>query len=147
MTLYPSEPFLSCAASNLLHSNTGHGEETELTPALKNLSQAISSGMLDVGKKGELVSRILYLIAKDLCVRSPGIELWSAPETPGSSWENKEMLDCQPLRVTDYLWFLFGTTAVSQETKDLFNDWYIDFSHWVSMSQFISFPQPGKESA
>lgn len=70
-------------------------------------------------------------------MRSP--KIWSTPSTPNSKWSEQELADCRALGVTGYLEFLFGETTLSQEVKELFQDWYINFSHWVSMSQPIHF--------
>ncbi|KAG8218173.1 hypothetical protein J3R82DRAFT_3753, partial [Butyriboletus roseoflavus] len=59
-TQYPSEPLLSCVAAVDLHKKP---EKLEL--ALKTLLVSVSSGMIDMGERGELASRLLWLLAKD----------------------------------------------------------------------------------
>ena len=72
-TSYPSEPFLSCIAAFTLlgeepvQKNKSHAQ---LKTSLQTLRAKIYDGMVDKGKAGELVSRLLWLLAKDLFVRT-----------------------------------------------------------------------------
>ncbi|KAH7909921.1 hypothetical protein BJ138DRAFT_1102282 [Hygrophoropsis aurantiaca] len=69
-TSYPSEPFLSCVAANLLHANGA------LRSVLGILADKVDSGMFKIGQNGELASRLLWLLAKDRYVRDkvhPGV--------------------------------------------------------------------------
>ncbi|KAG8213468.1 hypothetical protein J3R82DRAFT_12005, partial [Butyriboletus roseoflavus] len=59
-TTYPSEPLLSCAATFLLHSTVN-----SLNQTLATLVTKVENGMIDIGQRGELVSRLLWLLAKD----------------------------------------------------------------------------------
>jgi hypothetical protein len=131
-TMYPSEPLLSCAAAQLLHPINPKKDPFTC------LQLAIHNGLVDLGLKGELVSRIIYLIGKDLAVRTPGLLPSVTP--PSEVWE-EEMLDCRPLRVVDYLGFLFNNVELNKQVKALFDGWYIDFSHWIAMSEPITFPK------
>jgi len=58
-TSYPSESLLSYVAARDLHE----GPET-LKLALGTLLNAVNSGMVYVGQRGELPSRLLWLLAK-----------------------------------------------------------------------------------
>lgn len=131
-TGFPSEPLLSCAASRLLHA-----DPSNLEHALQRMQYEIAKGLIDMGKRGELVSRLILLLAKDLCVREPNASSQFLLKTNSS----KELLDCRPLLVEKYLGFLFGDECV-KTTKGLFKDWYIDFSHWISMSEDIDLVSP-----
>ncbi|KAG1818742.1 uncharacterized protein BJ212DRAFT_1347358 [Suillus subaureus] len=64
-TGYPSEPFMSCVAAILLH-----GTSRSLTDALEVLKAKADDGMVETGQCGELASRLLLLLAKDMYVRS-----------------------------------------------------------------------------
>ncbi|KAF8594720.1 hypothetical protein BDV93DRAFT_131989 [Ceratobasidium sp. AG-I] len=128
-TAYPSEPVLSCAASLLLHA-----KPDIMASSLRCLMKEISSGLIDTGKHGELVSRLLLLLAKDLCARQLDLDLHTA-RVVGDDW-NKELLDCRPLLVVEYLEFLFGN-RVDESAKKQFDHWYIDFSHWAPMVESI----------
>ncbi|KAF8598013.1 hypothetical protein BDV93DRAFT_526995 [Ceratobasidium sp. AG-I] len=133
-TLYPSEPLLSCAASKLLHRrpNNIHG-------ALLCFGDEVTRGLIDIAKRGELASRLILLLAKDLCVRQPNV----LPP----NWGEKTLLDCRPLPVTEYLKFMFGADRLSDSMKELFHDWYIDFSHWILMDEKVQVGSEGHLSA
>lgn len=75
-TLYPSEPILACASSRLLHHNW------KLFYYLISLRYRIASGLIDMDKRGELVSRLILLLAKDLCVRQPAFKSSRIIRTP-----------------------------------------------------------------
>ncbi|KAI6118232.1 hypothetical protein F5141DRAFT_1097127 [Pisolithus sp. B1] len=100
-TTYPSEPFLSCAAASLLH------EEGNLDIFLKALEVKVLSRMIDVGKSGELASRLLWLLAKDLYVRRTPLRTLIIPAVDGQEW-NSELADCQMTSVLEYFCFVFG---------------------------------------
>lgn len=132
-TLYPSEPLLSCAAAELLHKRRDN-----LIYSLKCLRNEIANGVIDTGKRGELVSRLILLFAKDLCVRQSG---FLQPKLKYGRRAN-ELLDCRPLSVVQYLEFLFGDGRLTDSMKEPFYNWYIDFSHWIPMRKPI---QAGSE--
>src|SRR6266568_5041443 len=64
-TSYPSEPLLSCVAARDLHA-----APDLLGGALSTLLNIVNSGMIDMGQRGELASRLLWLLAKDLFIRT-----------------------------------------------------------------------------
>lgn len=64
-TSYPFEPLLSCVAASDLHAAPGI-----LESALGTLLTTVSFGMIDMGQRGELASRLLWLLAKDLFIRT-----------------------------------------------------------------------------
>ncbi|KAB5592219.1 hypothetical protein CTheo_4316 [Ceratobasidium theobromae] len=92
-TIYPSEPLLACAAAIQLHSTSESLKET-----LEVLSDNILDGMVETGNRGELVSRGLLLIGKDLFVRSLGLA-----RTPAKYAENGKLPDCMSVSVVEYL--------------------------------------------
>ncbi|KAH7890575.1 hypothetical protein F5I97DRAFT_1836558 [Phlebopus sp. FC_14] len=131
-TSYPSEPFLSCVAAKALHS--GH-----LLKCLEHLRDKVNNGMIELGERGELASRLLWLLAKDLYVR----EKHSASSSSifnHATKEHLELYDCQKIRIVPFFKFLFGQAfwdPVDGARQD-FEKAYVNFSHWVSMVENIS---------
>ena len=122
---YPSEPILSCAAASLLH-----GESTEnLDHTLGRLENMINDGVVDIGQIGELVSRFLWLLAKDFLVRKVDAE-----DDVNSRFE-QVLQDCQLVSVVDFLESAFGPKMWegASEARQEFQNAYVNFSHWVSM--------------
>ena len=112
--------FLSCAAAHLLH-NDSPGNISELDASLGRLQKMLNDGVVDTGKIGELVSRFIWLLAKDFLVRSRGFD---------------QMLGaCQPISVVEFLQFVFGKRIWKDapNAQEAFQEAYINFSHWVSM--------------
>ena len=135
-TSYPSEPLLSCVAASDLHAEPGVLED-----ALRTLLSTVNSGMVDMGQRGELASRLLWLLAKDLFIRA---QAWKnvVTEMP-TTWEG-HLADCQMIPVVDWLEFIFGPqiwdegsnqTSVS---RTAFEGAYLNFSHWVCMDANIA---------
>jgi len=134
-TTYPSEPLLSCVAACDLHE-----VPEKLKHALGTLLNAVNSGMIDVGQRGELASRLLWLLAKDLFIRT---EAKNVVTKMPSTWE-EHLIDCQMIPVVDWLEFIFGTQIWDEEdtqsslAHDMFKDAYLNFSHWVCMEANIA---------
>ncbi|KAF8837723.1 hypothetical protein BDN67DRAFT_1071240 [Paxillus ammoniavirescens] len=134
-TTYPSEPFLSVIAANLLHRTN-----KSLQQILAILKAKVDDGMIDIGQSGELASRLLWLLAKDLFVRIGQSESSRKNPLIGGDSEAKdwdaELIDCKMVSVTEFFEFLFGEDFWSRAptgAKTAFQDAYINFSHWVSM--------------
>ncbi|KAK7467627.1 hypothetical protein VKT23_004681 [Stygiomarasmius scandens] len=148
LSSYPSEPVLSQAAAELLHSSS-----TSLCNAIDVLSRKMEGGMFDKGQASELVSRLLLLICRDLAstrfnhdgytddavakLRNPlSVAKWPILE-PSFSY-------LTPIPLLDALCMLFGNAWMEHDTgengvkmKDKihpFRNAYISASHWVSMS-------------
>ncbi|KAI6042694.1 hypothetical protein EDC04DRAFT_912265 [Pisolithus marmoratus] len=133
-TTYPSEPFVSCAAALLLHA------KGNLDIFLGVLEEKILSGMIDVGKSGEVASRLLWPLAKDLFIRRTPHCRSVIPAADGQEWKS-ELADCQMIPVIDYLHFIFGPRfcdRAGKAAKEAFKHAYINFSHWVRMDENIS---------
>jgi hypothetical protein len=128
-TRYPSEPLLACAAAELLQKHC-------IVFALYALHRKIRNGLIDAGNRGELVGRLLLLLAKDFCVRelNPNYDDYLPP----TSWE-VELLDCKPVPVIAFLETVFGHTIWDDNcgAQQVFANWYLNFSPWVSMSSKI----------
>ncbi|KAG1775166.1 hypothetical protein EV702DRAFT_449659 [Suillus placidus] len=134
-TGYPSEPFLSCVAAMLLHET-----HNSLLQALLVLKEKVDGGMVETGQSGELTSRLLLLLAKDLFIRENPSED-AIQDLRYNKSEDAELLDCQKVSVIKFLAYLFGTTFWSRagkEAETAFQHAYINFSHWVPMTEFIS---------
>ncbi|KAF8581733.1 hypothetical protein K439DRAFT_199985 [Ramaria rubella] len=124
-TAYPSEPLLSHAAAEEMWRNS------TLTNALAHLKTQLERGMIEKGKNGELVSRLLLLLAKDSCAKRLG-------------GLGPEMLRyCCPIPVRWWLEELFGPNvwpkdeAQRKAAEEAFASATINFSHWISMSERI----------
>ncbi|KAG9310693.1 hypothetical protein JVU11DRAFT_9287 [Chiua virens] len=143
-TDYPSEPLLSCVAAKLLHVHPD-----KLDTALTTLMQRVNSGMIDMGQRGELASRLLWLLAKDLFVRTRANS--EVRETP-STWD-EHLVDCQMIPVVDWLEFVFGPRIWDDQTakkapglaRKAFENVYLNFSHWVCMEASIAGSKAGDE--
>jgi len=137
-TGYPSEPLLSCVASQLLHQSSDN-----LRDALDVLKRKVHGGMFEVGQSGELTSRLLLLLAKDMYVRkylSKDKKAYIPDPHHDGIWE-AELIDCQKISVIHFLEYLFGDkfwSKVGDHGKKAFQHAYINFSHWVPMDEFIS---------
>ena len=146
-TNYPSETFLSCIAAFTLHGEQPIMEngvpDSRLKNCLKTLQDNLCKGMIDRGRAGELVSRLLWLLAKDLFVRTRiqnyGNLFYAAPGP--NEWDG-EFIDCRRVKVLDYLDFVFGKHKWTESVVGAFGNAYINFSHWVSMVSDIA----GKEA-
>lgn len=143
-TGYPSEPLLSCVAAILLHRMP-----TNLGLALGVLKRKVDGGMVEIGQSGELTSRLLLLLAKDLLIRQdPPKGVIQDLHYEGSG--KAELIDCQKVSVIDFLEYLLGETFWSRtvkEAKVAFQHAYINFSHWVSMTDLISPRVPDETDA
>ena len=137
---YPSEPFLSCAAASLLWDNTSPMQDN-LDLTLEKLKDMVNDGVVDISQIGELVSRFIWLLAKDFFVRS------SEPKNDQVSEFDQELQDCRLVSVVDYLEFVFGPKfwTDNEAAREKFQDAYINFSHWVSMDYNIRRDKEGSE--
>jgi hypothetical protein len=105
-TGYSSEPLLSCVAAILLHKT-----RNSLEYALTVLNSKVDDGMVEIGQSGELASRLLLFLAKDLFVRkitSKGVI--QSLNHEGRIEMDAELIDCQKVSVVDFLEYLFGKT-------------------------------------
>ncbi|KAF8547557.1 hypothetical protein OG21DRAFT_905914 [Imleria badia] len=125
---YPSEPILSCAAASLLL------DDNKLDPTLQSLESMVNDGVVDISQIGELVSRFLWLLAKDFFVRS---ELHVTNDAEPQF--DQELQDCRLISVVEFLRSVFGPKMWAENTKaeEVFQNAYINFSHWVSMDSNI----------
>ncbi|KAB5592442.1 hypothetical protein CTheo_4089 [Ceratobasidium theobromae] len=124
-TSYPSEPLLACVAAKCLH-----GTNESLDLSLEVLYDKFLDGMVETGNGGELFSRLLLLLGKDLYCRT------SATQPKNILTNDNELLDCVPIPVVGYLRFMFGEHIISEDEKRL-DGWYINFTHWISMASDI----------
>ena len=120
-TSYPSEPILSCAATDRLHHGGG-----DIVSYLSILNDKLRSGMIDKGQRGELTSRLLLLLAVD----------YTRLERPISHNSSSEMPFAHPVKLVDYLRVAFGV-KLEKSVADVFEHAYVNATHWVSMSKNI----------
>ena len=131
-TTYPSEPILSCAAASLLYeaNNADKGfSASNLVGTMGRLERMVNEGLVDIGQIGELVSRFLWLLAKDFFVRKVDVK------NAGNSQCEQVLQDCQMVPVVGFLEFVFGSRIwkLAPEAREIFQNAFINFSHWVSM--------------
>ena len=129
-TSYPSEPFLSCIAAFILHGSTD-----TLKICLQSLQRKIYNGMISTGQAGELASRILWLLAKDLFVRTKGNGLFFTNSVI-PDW-SATLNDCMAIPLMGYLEHVFGKQEWPRRALKAFEDAYVNFSHWLDMDKSI----------
>ncbi|KAH8109489.1 hypothetical protein DFH11DRAFT_1731084 [Phellopilus nigrolimitatus] len=124
---YPSEPFLSHCAAELLWSSN-----RVLRSAINVLTSRLERGMVDKGKTGELVARLLLSFAKDICCRK--LEM-----------DEQHLQYCRSVGLISWLEALFGghifrEKVLSQRVDALFGNMEVNFSHWIGMDENIAKP-------
>ncbi|KAF8552450.1 hypothetical protein OG21DRAFT_1511473 [Imleria badia] len=128
---YPSEPILSCAAASLLHV------DDQLCRTLQRLESMADEGVVDIGQIGELVSRFLWLLAKDFYVRSKA----SVGKGQKVSEFDQTLQDCKLVPVVEFLKSVFGQEVWKGKKMEKalmqFKNAFINFSHCVSMDYNI----------
>ncbi|KAK7435501.1 hypothetical protein VKT23_019623 [Stygiomarasmius scandens] len=150
-TCYPSEPVLSDAAADILY-----GTEDALSTAISALATKVGDRVIDAGEYGELISRLLVLISRDVTtiraydmspartLHNPHPEKLSFEKFPLR--ENKDYFDyLRPVAVLDVLDTLFGPGWTrGQDNKDQreeikrdFANAFISASHWISMTNNV----------
>jgi hypothetical protein len=123
---YPSEPLLSCVAAILLH-----GMSRSLVDALEVLKAKVDGGMIETGQCGELASRLLLLLAKDMYVRS-NLSTGTISDLHYNGSEDAELIHCQKISVVNFLEYFFGDEfwlKAGEKAKTAFQHAYINFSH------------------
>ncbi|KAK7448932.1 hypothetical protein VKT23_013664 [Stygiomarasmius scandens] len=145
---YPSEPVLSHAAASYMHS------EDNLVKSLDVLSSRISSGLIQAGELGELMSRLLILIARDFAaihaydigvrVKPNFPERYHQyykpfPSTPGLQY----FAYLRPVPLLLVLCILFGDEWILSNPGCIkaFERAYISASHWIRMAEDVA-PRP-----
>ncbi|KAF8350898.1 hypothetical protein F5887DRAFT_322542 [Amanita rubescens] len=144
-TTYPSEPFLSCVAANILHTSPDVRADI-----LRTMMRKVKIGLIEVGKTGELANRLIFLLGKDLYIRQSAQDFSETLFSPNYDSEDEsdsrataiesELFDCKMVPLIGYLEYLFGTSfwgGTEAEAKKLFANGYIKFSHWVPMKDNI----------
>ncbi|KAK7462664.1 hypothetical protein VKT23_007250 [Stygiomarasmius scandens] len=151
LTCYPSEPVLSDAAAHILY-----GEENALSAAITALATKIGDRVIDAGEYGELISRLLVLISRDVTTiraydMAPARTLYN-PHPEKLRFEkfplckDKDYFDyLRPVAVLDVLDTLFGpgwtrdkdNKDQREEIKRDFANAFISASHWISMTNNV----------
>jgi hypothetical protein len=94
----PSEPVLVEAATQLMHE-TAAPAEPPLSCMLKRLAEALLTGLVEAGPRGELVARAILLLAADHACQKKGL--------PGQGFKYN-----RALTVREYLDSLVGTAKL-----------------------------------
>ncbi|KAH8117054.1 hypothetical protein DFH11DRAFT_1542207 [Phellopilus nigrolimitatus] len=135
-TAYPSEPVLSQSAAE--HLWESEWSNPPFVSPIDLLTKKTNSGMINKGTVGELVARLLLLIAKDICARELEVG-------------KDEFRYCGSVRLVTWLKRLFGDDIFSgkeEPVEEHFGNTVINFSHWVGMAENIadeetnSYPYP-----
>ncbi|QRV97706.1 U3 small nucleolar RNA-associated protein 14 [Ceratobasidium sp. AG-Ba] len=137
-TAYPSEPLLSCAAATRLYPGGMKVRKLTLNAiatALCTVKTAVLGHTVARGNDGQLASRLVFLLSKDLATRRYQRQVLSPPFALSSD----ELLDCKPVPVTIFLEHTFGSAKLTEDSSTLLNGWYVNFSHWIAASESISF--------
>jgi hypothetical protein len=161
-TCYPSEPVLSNAAAAILYQPQGEEKNPPLTAAIILLADKIGARVIDKGEYGELISRILLLVSRDVtAIRVYNIsggrkeyeqikggdqdeqpdERQSFRKFPSNPAE--QYFDyLRPVAVLDFLDTLLGPAWTKEENgldqrtriKNLFKNAFISASHWKAFT-------------
>ena len=134
-TSYPSEPLLCVAAHHL------HHEPRSLKTPLVTLENDIRHGVVELGRCGELTSWLLWLLAKDLYIRDRLHEPSEIlTKTLDGDLLDTEVTDCKMIPIVDWLEFVFGKRIwdKTRGSREHFQDAFLNFSHWVSMTNTIA---------
>jgi hypothetical protein len=148
-TRYPSEPVLSNAAAQILYRNA----ET-LPKAINALATKIGERVIDAGEYGELISRLLVLISRDVtAIRAYGIASATLYNSHPKDlrferfpFKGKNYFDyLRPVAVLDVLDTLFGPDWTKdknhrdqrEKIKEDFGNAFISASHWVTMTNNV----------
>jgi len=116
-TIAPSEPFLVDVATDLMYQNGC------LVKLIKQLSDAMRCGVVDGGSRGELVARLLLILAVDQAIKQ-------------SLWKQELSHTC-PVTVELFFDHLFGADALSKpvcssnDQRELFKRGLIFFTHFI----------------
>jgi hypothetical protein len=105
---YPSEPILADASAAVLKTNSLTGWKT----ALPELQRAIETAEVDTGKVGEVVQRIIFLLAIDLANRTK---------------------DGKVTALT-FLETLVGKGRLPNKLYNILQEIFVDFNHFVQLS-------------
>ena len=109
-----------------------HREPSAFQECLSMLRKKIYNRMISTGVRGALASRLFWLLAKDLFVRTclPNYRGLFV-KAPGMSQWNTELIDCQMIPILPFLAIMFGKKHWEAEVEETFANAHINFSHWV----------------
>jgi len=136
-TIYPTVPVLSQAAAMFMHSH-----QANLCVTLEALRNGISSGLIQPGELGELLSRLLILISRDFAaIGTYWIRVAVKPDIPKEYFKHSQPFPSTPaLKYFEYLKpvplllvpsILFGDNWITPDTQKTFARAYISATHWV----------------
>ena len=133
-TTYPSEPILSAVAADWLH------KDENLFRSLATLLDMVKEGFISAGETGALASRILWFLARDFCVHKDHESASKPPFASNVVKNDFELPYCRPVPVIEFLQLVFGPHILDNapDARKVFQDAYINFSHWVQMKSHIT---------
>ena len=105
------------------------------------LENDIRHGVVELGRCGELTSWLLWLLAKDLYIRDRLHEPSEIlTKTLDGDLLDTEVTDCKMILIVDWLEFVFGKRIwdKTRGSREHFQDAFLNFSHWVSMTNTIA---------
>ena len=117
-TYCPSEPLLALGAFTLLRREEDSGFLGKVLNTFN--SQLCEAGLVEEGLLGELASRLLLLVARDMAAPTK-------PKAPG-----RDLL--KPVLLMDFLDKLFNGTWCRTHRDDFetaFGSTYVNFTHWI----------------
>jgi len=134
-TTYPSEPIVAAASANLIQGTYGWAN------ALSVLASYIQTGIVDVGFRGELLTKILCLMAVDKSMSA------SASAWPASTYWQYAI----PVKVSVFLDNLIAphptfksftdaihASPLNDERINRFLDGYVFFNHFLRMEEALT---------
>jgi hypothetical protein len=104
LTASPSEPVLVEAAARFMHA-TVNASDPHLSRMLRQLEKALLTGFVEAGPRGELVARIILLLAADHACQAKGLG-------------GGEFLYAKKLTVDEYLRSLIGPANLQAVVKE-----------------------------
>ncbi|CAI2187079.1 3041_t:CDS:2, partial [Funneliformis geosporum] len=130
LVFYPSEPIVAEAAASLMQ------HEIVFRKLLNFLLDALHTGYVEPGYRGELVARLLLMIAWDQATGSRGLLSSSMSSHLENLGYMREFVS-QPIRVKDFLTSLFGQDNYNDHIQDLpqkFADGLLAFTHFIPLT-------------
>ncbi|THU90511.1 hypothetical protein K435DRAFT_257388 [Dendrothele bispora CBS 962.96] len=143
---YPVEPVLSSAAVEFMYMHNSF-----LSTALRHLVQEVVAGVIDAEEVGELISRLLILISRDLativiekirvgCTIPDNLRSACQPLRFPSLSDKEYFSYLKPVRLLDVLAVLLGhkwSSGHDGYIKSTFERAYISASQWIAMTDDV----------
>ena len=117
----PSEPILALGAARILHAP--QNQSRNIATSLDTIRKMIGSVPIDKGNFGEMVGRLLAVLARDLSSHYPleGLQ--------------------QPVSLAKFIETLLGdqlsSTANYDSVKQAFDEAFVNFTHWDITNEYL----------